>query len=76
MLLFITTVPIGTWEKVFPEYLGIRKARKASQPDARGSGRSFAEDALVAPIYSSAGVVERIRYPTCKLGVGVGDNVW
>jgi hypothetical protein len=29
--------------------LGIRKALRASQPDARGSGRSFAEVALATP---------------------------
>ena len=71
LLLFITTGPIfGLWSKVFPGYLRIRKALKANQPDARGSGRSFAEVALATPIYVSAGAVEGIGYPTCNRGVG------
>ncbi len=36
--------------KVFPEYLSIRKALKANQPDVRGSGQSFAKIALATLI--------------------------
>jgi hypothetical protein len=62
----------STWyQVVFPDYLGIRKALKTNQPDARGPGRSFAEVAKVAtPIYISAGVVEGTGYPKYNWGVG------
>ena len=32
----------GLWSRVFPGYLGIRKALRGVQQHARGSGRSFA----------------------------------
>ena len=49
--------PCSNRWQVFPEYLGIRQALKANQPDARGSGRRFAEVALATPI-KIAGIVE------------------
>ena len=53
--------PCSNRWQVFPEYLGIRQALKANQPDARGSGRRFAEVALATPI--------------AVQGVGFCDNV-
>ena len=53
--------PCSNRWQVFPEYLGIRKALKANQPDARGSERSFAEVALATPV--------------AVQGVGFCDNV-
>jgi hypothetical protein len=51
------------------------KGPTANQTNARGSARSISEVALATPIYCSAGVVEGIGYPRCKLGGVFGDNV-
>ena len=41
---------------VLSEHLRTQQALGASQPDARGPGRSLTEVALATPVYSSAGV--------------------